>query len=73
MENRRLQELLHQALRREAEALRKLKHLNETLLAGGDPACGTPTSPLATDGTCIHTRGGVHVKYTPGSREGSLT
>ena len=55
MENRRLQELLHQALRREAEALRKLKHLNETLLAGGDPACGTPTSPLATDGTCIHT------------------
>lgn len=51
VENRRLQELLHQALRREAEALRKLKHLNETLLAGGDRACETPTSPLAADST----------------------
>lgn len=41
-DNRRLQELLHQALRREAEALRKLKHLS-LQLAEFRATCRTPT------------------------------
>ena len=47
----RLQELLHQALRREAEALKKLKHLNETITSceRDRPTCGSISS--ASDGT----------------------
>lgn len=47
-DNRRLQELLHQALRREAEALRKLKHLS-LQLAEFRATCRTPT-PVETNG-----------------------
>lgn len=49
-EIRRLQELLHQALRREAEALKKLKHLNEAIISceRDRPTCGSVSS--ASDG-----------------------
>lgn len=42
-DNKRLQEMLHAALRREAEALRRVKHLSE-LLGECRVNCGTPSS-----------------------------
>lgn len=42
-DNKRLQEMLHAALRREAEALRRVKHLSE-LLSACRVNCGTPSS-----------------------------
>ncbi len=45
--NRRLQDMLHQALRREAEALRRLKHLSEQFSAANHRR--TP-SPAAVNG-----------------------
>ena len=48
-DNRRLQDLLHQALRREAEALRKLKHLS-LQLAELRATCRTPTPFEITNG-----------------------
>ena len=42
-DNKRLQEMLHAALRREAEALRRVKHLSE-LLTECRAGSGTPSS-----------------------------
>ena len=42
-DNKRLQDMLHAALRREAEALRRVKHLSE-LLSECRVNCGTPSS-----------------------------
>lgn len=51
-DNRRLQEMLHLALRRETEALRKLKHLSEQLteVRQSTSSCSSPTAPTPTDG-----------------------
>jgi hypothetical protein len=43
-DNKRLQEMLHSALRREAEALRRVKHLSDLLSECRVASCGTPSS-----------------------------
>ena len=43
-DNKRLQEMLHSALRREAEALRRVKHLSNLLSECRVASSGTPSS-----------------------------
>lgn len=43
-DNKRLQEMLHSALRREAEALRRVKHLSDLLSECRVASSGTPSS-----------------------------
>ena len=43
-DNKRLQEMLHSALRREAEALRRVKHLSDLLSEYRQTNSGTPSS-----------------------------
>ena len=48
-DNKRLQEMLHSALRREAEALRRVKHLSAMLAALG---CEDGNAPSCSKAEC---------------------
>lgn len=52
-DNKRLQEMLHSALRREAEALRQVKHLSELLSECRVAYSRTPSSGPERMYTCV--------------------